>query len=201
MYEIYINDLPLVIHPSAAIPEEFADLPEKGADDRALLESLYDLLKNPRQGMRISSDDPEALFYKFKTGLKVIPAAGGVVFNRQQEILLIRRLGKWDLPKGKVDAGESIEHAAIREVQEECSIYELTLGKPAGITYHVYELKGRIVLKETHWFFMDYTGNALPRPQVEESITEAGWFKKNAVQALLHDTYASLRRLLADVTK
>jgi ADP-ribose pyrophosphatase YjhB (NUDIX family) len=50
---------------------------------------------------------------------KIVMAAGGLVENEHGEILLIYRKKHWDLPKGKLDAGETLEECAVREVEEE----------------------------------------------------------------------------------
>jgi 8-oxo-dGTP pyrophosphatase MutT (NUDIX family) len=52
----------------------------------------------------------------------IIKAGGGIVVNEQNEVLLIYRRGKWDLPKGKLDDGETIEECALREVKEETGL-------------------------------------------------------------------------------
>ena len=87
----------------------------------------------------------------FCSKYKVIEAAGGLVFNEKNKILMIFRNGKWDLPKGKIELGESIEDAAIREVEEECGIDNLKIDNKLINTYHTYNLNGFNILKKT-WF-------------------------------------------------
>ncbi|MBK9671561.1 MAG: NUDIX domain-containing protein [Bacteroidetes bacterium] len=65
-----------------------------------------------------------------------IEAAGGIVKNKQGQLLFIFRHGKWDLPKGKIEKGENEQDAALREVEEECGIAELTLQKKLTTTFH-----------------------------------------------------------------
>ena len=68
----------------------------------------------------------------------MVEAAGGLVFNKDGDILMIFRNGKWDLPKGKLEIGESIEECAIREVEEECGISGLIIEKKIKDTYNIY---------------------------------------------------------------
>src|SRR5690606_30154599 len=102
-------------------------------------------------------------------------AAGGLVKNKDNEVLFIKRNGKWDLPKGRVERKEAIEDAAIRETEEETGVAELKIIKPLQITYHLFKRNGVTKLKETHWFemFSPYTGNLTP--QINEGITKVRW--------------------------
>lgn len=105
-------------------------------------------------------------------------AAGGVVLDSSKgTILLIKRNGVWDLPKGKLEEGESIPECAVREVEEETGLNGLTISSPLCETYHTYEERGRLIGKTTHWFLMG--GNKLTEqkltPQIEEGITELSW--------------------------
>src|SRR5690606_9465193 len=111
-------------------------------------------------------------FLNFTKRYTRITAAGGLVYNEKNELLLILRQGKWDLPKGKVDKGETVEEGAVREVMEECGINGLDLGDFLLKTYHTYFLEGQRVLKTTHWFKMRTTYYSAMAPQLEENITE-----------------------------
>ena len=85
------------------------------------------------------------------------------------------RRGKWDLPKGKLDPGESLETCAQREVKEETGISHLELIRFLLVTEHEYEERGKLILKETHWWLMKTSGNQKLIPQTEEDITELKW--------------------------
>ena len=111
----------------------------------------------------------------FSSAFKSITAAGGRVENEQQDILIIYRRDKWDLPKGKVDEGETIPEAALREVKEECGVNQLTLGSKLGIIYHLYHHKGKWILKDTHWFKMQGSIEDVLIPQHEEDIMQIQW--------------------------
>src|SRR5215510_275068 len=99
---------------------------------------------------------------------KKIIAAGGLVVNDRDELLMIFRRGKWDLPKGKLDKGESLKDCAIREVEEETGLKNITLGPPLIITYHTYHEGARFILKESHWYKMSVSGQQNLVPQTEE---------------------------------
>ena len=101
-------------------------------------------------------------------------------------------MGKWDLPKGKVEKGEEIKVAAIREVEEECGISEINLLDELPATYHTYYHKGKDILKKTHWFKMQYNGNSITVPQLEEGITAVEWIAPNNIQKVVDNTYASV---------
>ena len=101
----------------------------------------------------------------------IVEAAGGLVQNSCGEYLMIFRNGRWDLPKGKREADETMEQTALREVEEECSIDRLTLLKPLTVTYHTYALQGVDILKPTQWYAMRYEGSeSVFKPQAEEGI-------------------------------
>ena len=150
------------------------------------------------EGLLIYSDQ----FYNeavktFNSLFKPVKAAGGIVKNSVGEILFIRRLGLWDLPKGKIEENERPDEAARREVSEETGISQLSILRPLPSTFHIYaDHKGHEVLKETSWFEMFATGNEKPLPQAEENITAAVWLSHQQSVEAIKDTYASLRQLI-----
>ena len=90
----------------------------------------------PGETLVLAADAPKACWKKLRTRFRIIVAAGGLVINSKGEFLLIKRLGLWDLPKGKVEDDEAIEVAAIREVEEECGIRKATIISKLLVTYH-----------------------------------------------------------------
>jgi ADP-ribose pyrophosphatase YjhB (NUDIX family) len=126
-----------------------------------------------------------------------IEAAGGIVRNQEEEYLFIKRLGVWDLPKGKLHKKENIQDGALREVTEETGLTNLEIKKQLPSTYHIYtDRKGNEVLKETYWFEMLCKEDQTLVPQLEEDITEVKWFNAGELNIPIQDTYASLRQLL-----
>ncbi len=139
--------------------------------------------------------DFNSMFYR-------IEAAGGIVRNREGDYLFIKRLGVWDLPKGKLDNNESARKGALREVTEETGLNDLRISKQLFSTYHIYtDREGTEILKETYWFeMMNNTPQPLV-PQLDEDITEVRWFRKDELEIPLKNTYASLQNLLEEYLK
>jgi 8-oxo-dGTP pyrophosphatase MutT (NUDIX family) len=137
----------------------------------------------------------------FRSSFIEIPAAGGFVRNQDGAFLFIRRFGFWDLPKGKIEKNETPEFAAIREVEEECGLTNLKIIRPLDSTYHIYRSPYHVepenlVLKETKWFLMEYSGIETPVPQLDESIEDVRWFKSHELDLVMENTYSSLREFV-----
>ena len=136
-----------------------------------------------------------------------VRAAGGIVTAPDGTMLLIQRNGRWDLAKGKVEPGETLLQAALREVQEETGINPLNtkhLNYPIK-TYHLFRAPRawysgpnppahRWHLKQTSWFPM--TAEKQPvNPQLEEGITGGEWVAPNEWHRRLQSSYGTLRTL------
>jgi len=123
-----------------------------------------------------------------------IIAAGGIVTNTEGKILMIFRREKWDLPKGKLDKGETIAQCAVREVEEETGLKDILLGDFLLITEHQYQdpwLKTEVI-KETHWYRMKITKEQKLIPQTEEDITDIRWVNREELNECLQHTYANI---------
>ena len=125
---------------------------------------------------------------------KRIIAAGGLVVNEKNELLLIFRRGKWDLPKGKLDENESIERCAVREVQEETGIQQITLLHLLGKTYHEYfdNWLQEEVIKESWWYVMQASSTEKLIPQTEEDIEQIIWADKKRITICMENSYANV---------
>lgn len=163
----------------------------------AAINSLLHEIKKPQFHAGILYDKDflklKAAFFKHFTH---IMAAGGVVKNKNEEILLIFRLGKWDLPKGKLDDNETIEECAKREVQEETGLNNLKIIEPIGVTFHTYAQFGKHILKETQWYAMKAMEDEKLIPQTEEDITEIIWAKKTDLEKYFSNSYATIIEIL-----
>jgi len=122
----------------------------------------------------------------------IIKAGGGLVWNENKEILFILRRGKWDLPKGKLDPGETIDQCAIREVEEETGLKNIDLKKKLLTTYHTYDENGRHILKETYWYEMAVNSDQTLVPQTVEDIHEVKWVGEDNLQDVLANTFPSI---------
>lgn len=124
----------------------------------------------------------------------IIIAAGGFITNEEDEVLMIYRRGKWDLPKGKKEAEETIQACALREIKEETGLQNVLLGPEFAITIHEYTdtYSGLNIEKHTHWFKMKGQKKEILVPQTIEDISEIKWVSKNELDAFLKNTYATL---------
>ncbi len=174
-------------------------------DDYSAVIQMVGLVKSDVGNFSFCYTTPEidSLWKFFRSQFVEIPAAGGLVQNMAGELLFIKRLGFWDLPKGKLEKKETPENAAVREVEEECGLSGIEIVQPLNSTYHIYRSPfhkepNNLVLKETKWFLMNYSGTEVPQPQLEEDIEEVRWVAPNELESVMANTYESLRVFLAE---
>ena len=165
---------------------------------------LQDLLKlfgylTKIKKLYIFHDNLEHLFAEFTTMFTHVRAAGGLVRSHSGNVLVFNRRGKWDLPKGKIDKGESEEETAVREISEECGIHDLALGALITRTYHTYFDKGKPYLKETAWYHVNFSGDEESVvPQTQEDITEIIWLPPDELTMILGNTWLSVIDVLRE---
>ncbi|MCX6181489.1 MAG: NUDIX domain-containing protein [Bacteroidetes bacterium] len=195
MYKVFINGKPLIFSPQRFSTLNLLEV--SGEESKKKLLTIIEKMEvdDVSTGFEIVSVDVEKLWQEFKTLYKPIAAAGGVV-KKSGKILVIYRLGKWDLPKGKMEEGETIEQSALREVEEECGITGLKIVDKLPEIFHTYDIKGQRILKTTYWFEMttDFEGEF--KPQTEEDISVVKWVGKEDMKEVLENTYLSLEELL-----
>lgn len=193
MYKIFINDKPFIIANSAFTDNSF---PIVDFDEILFESQMTEVFANQFTGVIFKCKDEEFVFNKFTKYFKIIEAAGGLVFNSKNQLLLIERLGVWDLPKGKIEPGEIPEIAAVREVEEECAVTGLTVENLVCKSYHTYFFKEKHILKHTYWYKMNTNFSQNLVPQTEEDITKVEWqnFTKSEIETL--NTYESIRDVL-----
>ncbi len=200
--KIYVNETPLILWDSRKHPE----LPEATRDilvarytgKPPTLFNYVDSLEKSRRFRKVVlySDDFEALQAAFMAHFKLIHAGGGLVFNPENELLVLFRRGFWDLPKGKQDVGETIESTAVREVKEETGLSEVRLGPFIADTFHTYRVPNGRVLKRTSWFRMEAPTAELLRPQAEEDIEIARWQDARAFLEQESPIYSNIRAVI-----
>lgn len=155
--------------------------------------ALATLERSPTlRGLHLFHADVDHVWQVFREGHVFVAAAGGAVTDEQGRLLVIKRLGVWDLPKGKVDPGEGMAEAAVREVREECGLEQVTITSGLPSTWHTYERKGRQHLKRTDWFLMRASSTEALAPQAEEDIEEVRWAHRDELPQLRSATYPSL---------
>ena len=197
MYKVFVNEKKLTL---SKYPEEIEK--KLRYEGFATLEIAVDLLQNTScPELNVFSENLAELWEDFTHLFTVVESAGGIVSNQNNEILFIRRLGKWDLPKGKIEKGESLEQAAVREVQEETGLEEIILEDFINNTFHIYtERNGDRILKITYWFKMSYVGNKNPVPQTEEGITAVEWKNNHRIQQeVFPSTFHNIKLILDEV--
>ena len=174
------HDDVLIQHASVKVIEKYLQLLKTGANN------AIDSITFQVDKFREATDF-------FKTNYTIIEAAGGVV-EKNGHVLLIYRLGKWDLPKGKIDDGETVDITAIREVEEECNI-SVRLGTKICHTWHTYKRNNANILKKTSWFLMQCTDDSKKKPQKSENIEEIRWMTSKEINSALYNSYASIRHV------
>ncbi|WP_294219799.1 NUDIX domain-containing protein [uncultured Chryseobacterium sp.] len=177
MYKVFVNEKKLLLSKQSENLEKTL-----GYENVTSLEIALDLLENTSvKELNVFGENLDEMWSEFQKLFRIIEAAGGLVNNTQGDLLFIKRLGKWDLPKGKMEKGESREESAVREIEEETGLANVELIQFINTTYHIYvERNGDKVLKCTHWFEMNFDGEDTSKPQIEEGITEVAW--KNTAQ-------------------
>lgn len=160
---------------------------------------LIFLAINKINSLFIYNNDLEELKKSFISCFRYVEAAGGLVSNKENgKFLFINRFDKWDLPKGKIEDGETPEITAIREVEEECGISDVKIISPLSCTYHTYFFKNTPHLKKTHWYRMEYSGSETPRPQTGEFITKVMWAGNKDLKMVRRNTYGSIIDLIEE---
>jgi 8-oxo-dGTP pyrophosphatase MutT (NUDIX family) len=163
----------------------------------AAVRTMLQELEDPRfyTGVLLHSD-LSALLEAVKKELTVLVAAGGLVYTPTNELLLINRLGRWDLPKGKLDPGESLEACALREIEEETGAAGLSIDHPLQVTYHTYHQNGTHYLKESHWFLIKAAKKSALQPQTEEDITECLWVPLKEIEKYIAGAFPTIVQVL-----
>lgn len=203
-YKVFINNLPFTLVTDAGAAANIPGTLVVNYDSAETLSVLMELAHSEPKFFKhtiILHNDPSRVLHKMETLSRVIEAAGGVVKNAEGKILLIFRNGKWDLPKGKIDKGETPKKAAVREVEEETGISGLKIIRELEPSYHTYKIGEEIVLKKTHWYEMTSDDAKKLVPQEEEGITKVEWRDKAGVDDAMKNTFGSVMQVLMSASE
>ena len=198
-YIVFLNDRAVTICQDIKFASVSKNIILNFTDKSSLIKAYKNFYDNSEYMNLIikTGENFEEVCLAFNSMFRRIEAAGGIVRNPKQEYLFIKRLGKWDLPKGKLHKAEPKQDGALREVMEETGLNSLSVTKRLSSTFHIYtDRKGREILKETYWFEMMCKEDQNLIPQLEEDITEVRWFSPADLDIPVQNTYASLRYLL-----
>ena len=133
---------------------------------------------------------------------KIIKTAGGVVV-RAKKMLFIKKNGRWEFPKGRLKKGANRKNTAVREICEETGLKkkDLNIIKPLIPTHHHNKINGDIMIKETVWFLIHYSGDMKKKlkPEKKEGITKCKWFTLDELVLILKDSRPQVHYLLGFV--
>lgn len=199
MYKVFVENRPIIICEKNTFPLECQLLFSERI--KSIDKDVFPLFekKSPKTPIVILAKDAKAEFERLFSGYSVITAAGGIV-RKNEEYLFIKRFGKWDIPKGKLDKNEDPALGAVREIEEECGISNPIIENFICETYHTYRDthrgKNKLTLKKTYWYNLNYSGNEELIPQQEEGISKVKWFKKTKLDKIRSNTYESILEVM-----
>ncbi len=218
---LFVNDIPVRIWAPTTKPEEGSFNIEINANrepitkakllhhvyvKQANVQHLNDILdqvssKVPMNllSLDISVNDYEAVKRFLQEKFKIVKAAGGLV-KKKDRFLMIYRMKKWDLPKGKKESGEKYRQTAEREIEEECNI-DVKVGKKICTTWHTYTMNRNNMIKKTRWYLMDLLDDSKSKPSLEEDIEELRWMTQKEMYHALENSYKSIRFVLEEYYK
>jgi ADP-ribose pyrophosphatase YjhB (NUDIX family) len=192
MYKVFVNDKPLFLTNQIAKETDFQLFLLESVDIEQVIIKMF---QNKIHKAYLYYPDEKVILKKLKEKIPVCKAGGGLVYNKKGDVLFIFRNGKWDLPKGGIEKEETIEDAAMREVEEETGVSGLKITEKLQKTYHVFKRNGIFKLKITYWFKMQTNFTGVTCPQEKEGISKAVWIKPSDIEATLGNSYENIKLL------
>ncbi|WP_373072810.1 NUDIX hydrolase [Zeaxanthinibacter enoshimensis] len=192
MYKVFVNDSPLILTNTLT---ETVNGNYFLLNGRSIKSAIKALSKKKLSEAYIYHPNTEEILKKFTKKIPLVVAAGGVVTNKKGKVLFIYRNDKWDLPKGKLDKGETIEECALREVEEETGVQGLVIENYLKTTYHVFKRKGKFKLKEVHWYAMKTNYKGPLKAEKSEGIKKVKWKDPVQISEALQNSYANITML------
>ncbi|MFT7429065.1 MAG: 8-oxo-dGTP pyrophosphatase MutT (NUDIX family) [Nonlabens sp.] len=195
MYKVFVKEVAIIVTSDKSAFKDHNTFNIKKVNFNELVQQIEN---KEIANVVLYSKNESKLLKRLHKLLPVVIAGGGLVLNQDNDFLFIHRNGKWDLPKGKAEDGETIEQTSIREVEEETGVRDLQITDYLGHTYHTFTRKGKLKLKLTHWFIMETDFHKKLKPQKKEGIDKAVWINKEMAILALKDSYANIRELFPD---
>ncbi|QCW99190.1 NUDIX hydrolase [Aggregatimonas sangjinii] len=192
MYKVFVNERPLIL------TNNITETKESNCfllNEKAINDAIEALVKKKLKKAYIYHPNAEEILKKFTDKIALEVAAGGVVTNKEGKVLFIYRNDKWDIPKGKLDKGETIEECALREVEEETGVTGLKIENYLRTTYHVFKRKGKYKLKEVHWYAMKTNFKGKLKPEKSEGIEKVKWKGPKKIIKALENSYTNIKLL------
>ena len=218
---LFINDIPVRILDAGAAPDagnynhtlDAASEPITQAKlinhvwirnvDEAALDTLLGFLnsKVPTNILSVVLTASDLLSVKkyLRSKFRIVQAAGGLI-RKKEKFLMIYRMKKWDLPKGKKEKNEKYRRTAVREVEEECNV-AVRIGSKICTTWHTYTMNKNSMLKKTKWYLMDCVDDSKMKPALEEDIEELRWMTQKEVYHALEHSYKSIQYVFEEYYK
>jgi len=195
MYKVFVNDKPLFLTNEVAKETDFQLFLLESVDIEQLIVKMFN---NKISKAYLYYPDEKEILKKVKEKIPVKKAGGGLVYNKNGDVLFIFRNGKWDLPKGGTEKGEEIEETSLREVEEETGVTGLKITRKLQKTYHVFKRNGTYRLKITHWFEMTTNFEGTPIPQANEGIEKVAWLNPSEIKQALNNSYENIKLLFEE---
>jgi len=196
MYKVHFENRFILISPEPDRMQKYG-LFHKFYDTSALYKIISDFQTDPQcQAINIFGPDIKHIWKIFRIYFTEVGAAGGLVRHTSGKYLFIEKKGKLDLPKGHIEKGEEPDSCALREVEEECGIRGHRIVKELQPSYHTYSWEGISYLKKTNWFLMDYDGEMITEPQLQEGITKVEWLYPDEISRIKSSAWLSLMDLI-----
>ena len=192
MYKVFVNDKPLFLTNQVQKETDFKLFLLESVDIKKLIVKIF---QNKIQKAFLYHPDEKLIMKTLRAKLPVEKAGGGLVYNKDGDVLFIFRNGKWDLPKGGTEKNETIEETAIREVEEETGVTGLAITEKLQRTYHIFKRNGRYKLKITQWFEMRTKYEGTPQGQADEGIERVEWVNPKDIKFILENSYENIKLL------
>ena len=197
MYKVFFNQKPIVFTTDIIIPKKDSPLFYVKFTNKKFI--IQVLKSNKIKMLYLYHSKEEKLKHYFYSMFKIVEAAGGLVKNlKTNHFLFIFRNKKWDLPKGRINKNEEVKSAAIREVEEETGVNNLSIVEHLNTTYHIFKKNRKYRLKKTFWYLMETDFIDELTPEKKEGIEKAIWIDKNSIGTFKNEIYQNINLVITN---